>query len=541
MRKAANRNSLLSRLALFVRHPTTPWSELGRHIPSPEAVETMQTFRESMGAQDRSVLQAALEAKRRSDKVRDEEFNLLRQVRQRSMTHAAAPSAVAVHPQVPEAPRPLLPVQPVPIDGQQHTMAKIARIEAQMAGDWPGRDRATPVREGHVYGGAHSQLLPVQGNLTSSSHLAPRLDTLPISAAGSAAGTAPPLPVNEVQDWSVVEEAVIRHASGDEAAVEALLRTAMAAHDDRSALLLSACTLLDWLCVQGAQNAFEQVAMDMAVRCAVSVPRWPAPSAGLANQPKLTLDGVGSAANMWVCPPFLDLQAVQALQDSLVHSGREQWMDWGALNSADINAAQALLEQVQAWSEQPFVFHFDGAEVLRRRLKSSTPSGRRENEGVWWHLRLALLRLMHRMEEYELVALDYCVTYGVMPPMWSPPVNSYQSHEGCFKSRCADGASAGPAQLAQAALSGIWQADGVTPLVELQQMGASLAPDTKLRVDCTHLHRIDFAAAGMLMQGCLAAQARNIGVELVEVNRLVAGFLHVVGIDEMVPVRLRQY
>ena len=55
------------------------------------------------------------------------------------------------------------------------------------------------------------------------------------------------------------------------------------------------------------------------------------------------------------------------------------------------------------------------------------------------------------------------------------------------------------------------------------------------------LQMASLAAAGTLLQWLLATQARGGAVELVEVNRLVAGFFHVVGIDEAVTVRLRHY
>jgi ABC-type transporter Mla MlaB component len=249
--------------------------------------------------------------------------------------------------------------------------------------------------------------------------------------------------------------------------------------------------------------------------------------------------------------------------------------------SADAQAAEALLALAQAWAELPLVFHFQGGGVLRRRLKASTPSGRRENEAVWWHLRLALLRLMHRADEFDLVALDFCVTYGVVPPLWTAPTSRCEALEHLpagtepttqsmdlavpaveeslrplvtqlggldvmewpamatdvapFAAPAAAGGSAVPV------LAGVLQGDLSGPLAVLQQAASALPPGAPLAIDCRALRRIDFAAAGSLLQWLLATQSRGIAVELTEVNRLVAGFFHVVGIDEAVMVRLRQY
>ena len=51
-------------------------------------------------------------------------------------------------------------------------------------------------------------------------------------------------------------------------------------------------------------------------------------------------------------------------------------------------------------------------------LRDATPSNDRGVNPAWWKLRMEVLRVMHRPDEFELVALDYCVTYEVSPPSW---------------------------------------------------------------------------------------------------------------------------
>ena len=589
MNKAANGKGLLNKLALFVRHPTTPWSELERHVPPPEVAETLQAFQETVGPQDRSVLQAALEAKRRNDAIRLEEFNLLRQERarlQREAGPAAADSAQGV-PSAAAAPG--MPAAPRTGDGgPQQTIEKIARIEAQMAEDWPDGD-SPAARERRRLGGGVDMPASLDGGVTQPAHLQARAEVraqpLPIEPVDLFAETDTPDRV-EGAAWSVIEEAAVRYAGGDEGAVEPVLRAALAQQVDRAAQLLAWHTLLDWFHAQGALDAFEEAAAEMAERHGVPVPRWPGvPSA--PGEPQAGVAGVavtGSPMGRWVCPPFLDLEAVQALQATVAQPGNAKWLDWTELVSADASAAEALLALAQAWSEQPLVFHFRGGGVLRRRLKASTPSGRRENEAVWWNLRLALLRLMHRMEEFDLVALDFCVTYGVVPPLWSAPASRYEvadqlpagAAEGVtvpmeldvpavaeplqplvtqlggldvmeWPAMATDVAplsgavAATPGAGAAPVLAGVLQGDCSAALAPLQAATDRLPAGDTLRVDCRALRRLDFAAAGTLLQWLLATQARGVAVELVEVNRLVAGFFHVVGIDEAVTVRLRQY
>jgi ABC-type transporter Mla MlaB component len=67
------------------------------------------------------------------------------------------------------------------------------------------------------------------------------------------------------------------------------------------------------------------------------------------------------------------------------------------------------------------------------------------------------------------------------------------------------------------------------------------SPDKIFVIDCQRLTRVDFTAAGTMLQWLMAAMSRGTQVELRGVSRLVTAFFHVVGIDEAVTVRLRQY
>jgi len=42
----------------------------------------------------------------------------------------------------------------------------------------------------------------------------------------------------------------------------------------------------------------------------------------------------------------------------------------------------------------------------------------RDVDPVYWMLRLEALRLAHRPDQFDEVAIDYCVTFEVSPPSW---------------------------------------------------------------------------------------------------------------------------
>ena len=333
-----------------------------------------------------------------------------------------------------------------------------------------------------------------------------------------------------------LEDAAVRFANGDDAQAEAGLR-AVIAQEVRSPRAADAwLALLDVCYASGRIDAFEELAADFAAQFGRRAPRWPS---GAVNQSHEAVSAapVGQVAAIWACPLVLDVAAVGQLAHHLDTCGPQKRVDWSDLLSADLDAAAALLEVVNRWLTMPVVFVFEGAGVLRRRLMASTPSGRRENDPLWWQLRLALLRLMHRSDEFDLASLDFCVTYGVLPPEWTPPACQFEAADvqsvGVAPPAVVEPikqlvtqlggldvlewpAMAGDSQLQteplplsvdaapstarqRPALQGALRGELVAVLHPLQQALSGLPPAEPLRIDCTELKRIDFPAAGSLL------------------------------------------
>jgi hypothetical protein len=114
-----------------------------------------------------------------------------------------------------------------------------------------------------------------------------------------------------------------------------------------------------------------------------------------------------------VSEPELDAHAVGTLQNVLLRAPQPWVLDWTPLESMDLKAARALLGIFTLWGDQESELRFLGASAFRELLKRQTPSGRRDVEQLWWELRMAVLRVMNRPDEFELTALDFCVTYEV--------------------------------------------------------------------------------------------------------------------------------
>ena len=66
----------------------------------------------------------------------------------------------------------------------------------------------------------------------------------------------------------------------------------------------------------------------------------------------------------------------------------------------------------------------------------------------------------------------------------------------------------------------------------LQRLDEQLGGSVSLEVDCSHLLRVDFIAAGDLLNWVLSKRAENRSVQFVDAHRLVALFFGAMGINE---------
>ncbi len=574
MNKPDTEGGLLSRVVRFVRNPSANWSELDGRL---SGVGTPR---------DRVALRAAIERKRRNDFVRKREFDMLRAaLRQRQERQAGLGTASG---------QSALQGAGTEGGGQEKTLDKIARIEAQMSQNWlrwRTGEEIEPEDRFRIGGARVTVPVGPVSAVTVPGHLQARpwgdAPNLPIEMLASGAVAGAGLARQDGLDaapMAVLEEAAVRFANGDDEAAEQSLRAAIAQEVDSPAGRWAWLALLDLFHAQGDVDRFEETAAEFVELFGGALPRWPGanvpsePGAGVSAAPAQPSPGA-----CWACPSLLDESAVTRLGQAFPEGGSVRWLDWTALVSADLAAAQALLDLARRWAGQAVEFRFVGAGILRRRLKASTPSGRRENDPLWWQLRLALLRLMHRHEEFELVALDFCVTYGVLPPDWVPPVNRFQVADAlpAFPSSPAGtpvasrpeaapeawrtdlegmdvmewpsvasdtefhpsmlGAVPAPAAPVGPVLQGALEGTAASELARLQDALAQHSAGQMFVIDCAGLVRLDFSAGGKLLQWLLSTMARGVQVELVGVNRLVAAFFHVVGIDEAVTVRLREY
>ncbi|MDB5929219.1 MAG: hypothetical protein JWR60_926 [Polaromonas sp.] len=567
---------LLSKLVKFVRNPATNWTEL-------DSVEA-----DKDDAVNKQLLNEMIERKRRNDFVRKREFDMLRNLRRLEALGESIPD---------QGSRPSFFQSSMtsPVDDRATTLKKIDEIEAQMSMQWwktknqtvagssptvlqdpnenndspppvslqpleyqptmpAGMDSVNPA-DSPEPGPFLNDLLESQPE-KSSSYEPVDSGLLPLMPALTSGAPALEVAVHDAE----LEEAAILFANGDDAAAEAGLLEMLAPGALRADHVYTWLTLFDLYRATGDQNKFESAAIDFAQRFNRSAPQWfslPDMVKALAQPVDKPIQGTGSD---WVCPSTLGMQSVGTLNAALARSAMPWRLDWSNLKAIEASALEPLHKVFTGWTNQPVQLRFMGDAQLQKVLFNATPSGERATDQKWWLLRMEMLRVIHRPDDFELTALDFCVTYEVSPPSWASARCDYKSldvhgdamgratiigepsSESMYSSVLdADSVmdyptSTQPLRFLSVELSGQIQGHAVAVLDRLED---SLMGADKMQISCAKLIRVDFSAAGMVLNWVSARQAENRIVEFSEVNRLVAAFFNVIGIIEYAKVSVR--
>lgn len=359
--------------------------------------------------------------------------------------------------------------------------------------------------------------------------------------------------VDETVHDPELEEAAIRFANGDDAGVAAGLQEVLGPKGARANHLETWMTLFDFYRATGQQLPFESAAIDFAGRFGRSAPMWfsvPDAVARIAPVPASAASQQQQATD-WNCPSSVGIQTLAAMGAAIAKVSGPVKLNWTKLASIEDAALEPLTKIFAGWCKQPIQLRFMGVENLERVLVAATPSGNPQANPQWWHLRMEAMRVMHRADDFELVALDYCVTYEVSPPSWDGARCDYKPldadggyiaghtiigdalHDSYNSSIGGDTQSGSQdSQLANVStveLSGQIQGDAADVLQTLEDklLGADI-----MVISCARLIRVDFSAVGSLLNWVSARQAEGRQVQFTHVNRLVAAFFKVIGINE---------
>ena len=575
----AENESFFRKVVRFVANPTTEWTDLSSRQDDTRDLEL-----------EKSELRAMIERKRRNDFVRKREFDMLRKVRREGLSPEQL-SALGSSSRLDDSEaRQSESAAARPEGGVK---AKIDEIEQQMVGG----NFSPSVRRDSGFFNA-----PTEPAVLARTGLPPPSGGVPLDAPGDVLPALPPLPdldvapkdapapvygtpglpplaplslatagdtgnfehrfgveVSEVVHDPDLDEAVIAFANADFGQCEQALLQVTGPGGARAQHAETWLVLFDLYRATGQQQRFESLAGDYAHQFGWSAPQW-------FSLPKLVADAVADAAGSergrsmaggdvgWVCPELLDIDAVARLRSQTLQMPLPWIFDWSALRSVDAEAATQLSSLFRHWGKQQLEMRWLSGENLFATLQEAAPTGVRDADPAFWQARLDALRLVNRADQFDEAAIDYCVTYEVSPPSWertrcsvrvsgssmhthTPPLSMVSEvSTGFTESGLIDDAASGT-QVASIELSGQLLGDISETL---QRLNSQLDKSLLVSVSCAKLIRVDFIAAGDLLNWVLAKRNENRMVHFVDAHRLVALFFGAMGINEHARVQVRK-
>ncbi len=366
--------------------------------------------------------------------------------------------------------------------------------------------------------------------------------------------------VSEVVHDPELDEAVITFANADFTQCEEALQRITQSSGARAQHAETWLVLFDLYRATGQQQSFESLAVEYAQQFGWSAPQWYSMPKMVADaQADEPMSGTSMSGNDngdvgWVCPEHLDIEAVARLGSQTLQMPLPWVFDWQGLRRIDAEAATHLATLFRNWSVQPLEMRWVAGERLFAVLTEAAPNGVRDADPAFWLTRLEALRMANRVDQFDEAAIEYCITYEVSPPSWeatrckvhvsgssistrTPPLSMVSDVSTSFMESSLSDDPSGGIEVAHVELSGQLVGDISATLAKLQ---TELNAAPIISVSCTRLIRVDFIAAGDLLNWVLNKKNEHRAVHFIETHRLVALFFGAMGINEHAKVQVRK-
>ena len=329
----------------------------------------------------------------------------------------------------------------------------------------------------------------------------------------------------------VVEESAILYANGQAELAEHMLQDSLRGpgRSERQPWWM----LFDLYQAQGRESDFENIAIDYASHFETSPPAY---SERLPRDLAATpFAGVAPSARF---PSTLDAGAGPRLQGLLAAGSAPVRLDFTPIADATAEGCASLLTGLQGLRAAGRPVVLVGADALIAVLRPMLAIGERGAGTAPWLLLLELLQRLEREKDFEETAMDYCVTFEVSPPSFetgAPERSTAQPDAAVSAAQLPDTAAE------QRFLLPLVVDGDITPLLAALDDYAAADPFQPVVLDCTHLARIGFGAAGALHTHLCRLAANQRRVELRELNHLVAALLHLMNYADCARLYAHKY
>lgn len=436
------------------------------------------------------------------------------------------------NPEAAFAPRMNAPMSVDPKALARAAVAKIDAIESEMVEKYTGK-KSPNVMAAKVEGGPkvvgglpQNALKPVE---RASRNKTPDLEN-PTDLLLGDSSLRDAMEIASSATAPAVEEAAVLYANGQtDAAVEVILvaiREGSLGRSEYSGYHM----LFDLLHLQGKKDEYDKHALDFVVKFEQSPPGWtqrvvPRPQATApGNMPSVVFKAALDAS---IVPQLERIKQLAAKHTALR-------LDFTQVKTADVVGCELLMRVLNAFSKAQHQMDMSGTDKLFSAVSGLVEKGRKDPSQAAWLLMLELHRIADRQDEFENLAIDFCVTYEVSPPSWEPAPKNIRSSD--------------PVPLTANTIVDNLLSDEVVAAGEIKGLGenliaqidSALAVRNSVTVNCKGLERIEFGAAGNLLANLSRWAGQGKTVDFRYLNHLIAGLFVTLGIHQLAGVERRK-
>jgi len=205
---------------------------------------------------------------------------------------------------------------------------------------------------------------------------------------------------------SSLDEAAILFANNQTEAAETILKSTLAANDQRTWHML-----FDLYRLQAREKDFEKLALDYALHFESSPPVWKSVKAARATAAEVQASSVS-------LPTLLDGKACLNLRTELAQAPHNATirLDFSRIEMVDETGAGQCAEILANSQKVKHKFQVSGVDRLIQLLLDLNRA--KHTRASHWLLLLELFQLLGRQEEFEDLAVNYAVQFEVSPPSW---------------------------------------------------------------------------------------------------------------------------
>jgi len=321
---------------------------------------------------------------------------------------------------------------------------------------------------------------------------------------------------------AVLENAALLYASGQTIPARAVLEDGVQNDHDAKQSALAWLALFDVLQRVADRAAFEQHALQYVVQFERSAPAWDE-TAKSGVGPKAVVGGYAPITGKLSAA---SLPQIEGLRRTIARNIPGSRLDLTSVTSFDDAGARLLAETLALARKNSFPLILQRPEKLRMALDAAVKKGRDGGEGAWL-LSLELLQFMNDQTGFDDRAVEYAVAFELSPPSWEPPPRPRPDAalEGSGAPPEGDGSAADADMLV---LQGVMAGSITAHLAQVNEFAQRKAV---VPIDMTAVERIDFVAAGALVNAINRIETQRKAIQFVGVSPIIRAMLLLIGVS----------